>query len=88
MKSKLTPTDTVNLRRDTYRAMRALLGDGFMPGYYESAASEFLQIAESFAIEYANRRARQRSAAKARATLQSRASKAAKARWAKGKGEK
>lgn len=40
--------DTGGLRRDMCRAMAGILGAGYVPSYYESAASEFIQIAESY----------------------------------------
>lgn len=37
------------LRKDMCRAMADLLGSGYVPSYYDSAASEFVQIAENYA---------------------------------------
>jgi hypothetical protein len=36
----------MNLRSEMCRAMVELLGDGYVPSYYEGAAASFIQIAE------------------------------------------
>lgn len=47
------------LRRAMTAAMRNLLGSGYVPDYYESAAYEFIQIAENFAsVKSKNERSR------------------------------
>jgi hypothetical protein len=41
------------LRDEMYGAARTLIGSGYVPDYYEQAASEFIRIAESHATRNA-----------------------------------
>lgn len=43
-----TPETAKLLRQEMYREAVELLGDGYVPSYYESAISGFIQIAEGY----------------------------------------